>query len=125
MTDYQNWITAHFPDAQTAYGQCVDATVTMAAAFPELRRVRGHYFCLTWGMRAHWWLVTEDGRIVDPTAAQFPSQGQGLYEPWIEGDTEPTGKCMNCGGYTYDGKPACSETCERELAAYYGGNFHV
>lgn len=40
----------------------------MVEAFPELKRVRGHYHC-PWLSKAqpHWWCVDPDGNIVDPT----------------------------------------------------------
>jgi hypothetical protein len=91
----------------------------MREDFPELRVVRGHYICPTWGKRAHWWLSTDQGDIVDPTAAQFPSHGCGDYEVWEEGAEEPTGKCMNCGEYCYGGKAVCSDTCATELMEAY------
>ena len=65
-------------------GRCAEATLAMAAVFPELTRVRGHYLCWVWGEREHWWLVEPNGEIVDPTADQFPSKGGGVYVPWDE-----------------------------------------
>jgi hypothetical protein len=91
------------------YGKCAEVTQQMAAANPSLRRVRGHYYCPIWGERAHWWLVDRDGKIIDPTAAQFPSKGNGTYVEWQEGEKEPSGKCYNCGDYCYDGKVFCPE----------------
>lgn len=95
----------------------------MVAAFPELKRVRGHYFCSIWGQRAHWWCEAPDGTIIDPTSSQFPSKdetaprGFGVYVPWKEGEEEPTGKCQNCLDYTYGGATFCSDTCEAEAIA--------
>jgi hypothetical protein len=109
---YTTWIAAQTEDPQ---GRCAEATLAMQAAFPELRRVRGHV--ITAGRdRPHWWLVTPDGDIIDPTAAQF--QTLCFYQPWDEAQSEPTGKCPNCGGYVFDGGTVCSETCAREYAAY-------
>jgi hypothetical protein len=90
----------------------------MVAVFPELRRVRGHYYCPIWGERAHWWLVAPDGLIVDPTAAQFPSLGGGEYVEWEEGREEPTGICPQCGDHVYGGGTCCSEDCHRAYVAY-------
>ena len=109
---YAAWIAQHV-DANPI-GQCKDVTATMAAAFPELKQVRGHYYCAVWGQRAHWWLVGTDGAVVDPTAAQFPSRGAGVYEPHVEGSPEPTGRCGGCGGYVYGGGSFCSEECEAD-----------
>jgi hypothetical protein len=113
---YSEWIAANVEG--DGYGQCAEVTTAMVEAFPELRRVRGQYFCVTWGMRTHWWLVAPDRSIVDPTATQFPSQGDGLYVEWHEGDEEPTGKCPNCSGYVYGGGTVCSDACAREYERY-------
>ena len=118
---YDEWIEQNVPDHTAAYGKCADVTEAMAAAFPELRRVRGHYYCTAWGERSHWWLVTPSGEVVDPTAKQFPSAGHGYYEPWIEGAEEPSGKCPNCGGMVYGGGTVCSDDCARAYTAYLMG----
>ncbi len=106
---YNEWINENIPDS---YGACREATRDMQKAFPELRRVRGHYHCWIWGVREHWWLVDGD-EIVDPTAAQFPSKGQGRYKEF-EGQ-EPTGKCINCGKYYYNGEAVCQQSCYDEF----------
>ena len=111
---YLDWIKANVKET---YGMCDSVTQAMAAAFPELERIRGHYHCHIWGERAHWWLVTDGGEIVDPTAEQFPSKGTGTYTPWAEGASEPTGICMNCGDYVYDGECFCSERCKSLVMA--------
>lgn len=113
---YQEWILKNVK--HDGYGQCQIATKTMAKAFPELTRVRGHYFCPVWGERPHWWLVTQDGEIVDPTKNQHPSKGKGHYEPWDESQPEPTGICPNCGEYCYGGKSVCSDECFKLYKAY-------
>lgn len=112
---YKDWMTANVTES---YGQCLEVTEKMAAAFPELRRVRGHYYCPIWGERAHWWLVEECGEIVDPTAEQFPSKGTGEYVEWDESQAEPTGMCPNCGGHCYDGNYCCSDECGRQYVAF-------
>jgi len=94
-------------------GRCEEVTLQMQVVFPELKRVRGHYYCPAWGEREHWWLVDPEGDIVDPTKAQFPSYGCGTYIAWVEGDPEPTGMCLNCGEYVYDGSRHCNEACRR------------
>lgn len=63
-------------------GKCKELAEQACQADPTLRLVRGHYFCPTWGKQAHWWAVAPDGRIVDPSARQFPSLGMGDYEPF-------------------------------------------
>ena len=113
--EYAKWITENVTET---YGTCKEVTEAMATAFPELTRIRGHYYCIAWGERAHWWLIGQDGEVVDPTASQFPSNGTGAYVPWEEGAREPTGMCPNCGEYCYDGNYCCSESCGIAYAAY-------
>ena len=117
---YQEWIDEHYPDYESSYGKCAEATLDMQKVFPELTRVRGHYYCSSWGEREHWWLTDKDGNIVDPTARQFPTKGHGVYDPWDESQPEPTGICPNCGEYCYNNDTCCSENCSREYAAYCG-----
>lgn len=62
-------------------GKCESVCRAIAAAHPEFRLVRGHYFCPVWNRdRAHWWLEAEDGTVYDPTRDQFPSKGAGTYK---------------------------------------------
>ena len=114
--NYLKWIDLNV--SEDGYGKCSEITLMMERKFPELHRVRGHYYCLIWGERTHWWLVTQNGDIVDPTKEQFPSKGTGKYVEWPEGDQEPTGKCPNCSGYCFNGQTVCSEKCHIEYSAY-------
>jgi hypothetical protein len=109
MDKYTSYMTENFKEV---YGKCAEATQQMAVQFPELQRVRGHYYCPVWGEREHWWLKTQDGEIIDPTASQFPSKGHGEYIEWIEGTPEPPGVCLNCGSYVYDNNSFCCKRCE-------------
>lgn len=97
----------------------------MQAAFPELKRVRGHYICPVWGEREHWWLVAPDGSIVDPTRDQFPSRGEFEYVELPADAEEPIGMCANCGGYSYaskgGGDTVCSDACGDAYVAYLNG----
>lgn len=120
QSKYQAWVVENVTET---FGKCKEITHAMVKAFPKLTRVRGFYMCADWGKRAHWWLVDAEGKVVDPTADQFPSQGTSEYAQWIEGSEEPTDKCMNCGGYTYGAKRACSVTCAEALEKYYGCAF--
>lgn len=113
---YRQWIEAHV--GENAYGNCHQFTHEMASNFPELKVVRGHYYCLAWGQRAHWWCVLPDGTNIDPTASQFPTKGKGVYVQHVEGEPEPTGKCPDCGAYCYNHEQFCSENCERSYMAY-------
>jgi hypothetical protein len=125
---YVAWIAANVEG--DGYGKCRDVSENMAAAFPELKQVRGWYDCPLWGARSHWWCRTEDGTIVDPTAAQFPSAGIFNYRELDESNREqlvPAGTCPNCGGAVYvtldkaeEGEipTVCSERCHGEYLAY-------
>jgi len=99
--NYQEYIKNLNLDYSKAYGKCEKICKEMKEVFPELKLIRGHYYCIVWGERQHWWLEAEDGKVIDPTAIQFPSKGTGVYEPWGDKE-EPTGKCPNCGEYTYN-----------------------
>ena len=88
----------------------------MIKQFPELKLIRGHYFCMVWGERMHWWLQTLADDIIDPTVIQFPTKGNGVYEPWDETQKQPTGKCPNCGEYCYDGVHV-HEECREAFSA--------
>lgn len=120
MSDrYKAWIREHYPAYEDAYGHCAEATTRMVEAFPELRRAKGFYHCPIIGERPHWWCVTPDGKIVDPTVCQFPSGGQFEYQELVDGvDRIPSGKCPNCGGWCYDGDYICSPKCHEEYVAY-------
>ncbi len=122
---YEQWIKDNVCDPT---GRCVEITLIMHQVFPELIRVRGHYYCDIWGEREHWWLIlpSEPGGIlidyeaevlIDPTRDQFPSRGNGKYIVFDESLPEPTGMCPNCGSYTYDGHYLCNDVCEREFMA--------
>ena len=113
--DYTRWVAENVTET---YGTCAEVTAEMALTFPDLKRVRGHYYCPIWGERNHWWLVTQDGRVFDPTAAQFPSGGLGEYVEWEEGAKEPTGMCPQCGEPVYDGGTCCSQDCHTAYVAY-------
>lgn len=97
---------------------CGHVTAEMKEAFPELRRVRGHV--LHRGKRyPHWWCQAEDGQIIDPTVNQFlPHPTPEQYEEHLDQDPEPTGKCYNCGEYTYDGASFCTDLCESSYRSY-------
>lgn len=116
---HRKWIKQNVMGS--GYGACAEVTKSMAEAFPELRRVRGHYYCYSWGKRTHWWLEDADGKIIDPTSAQFPSKGAGHYEPWDESQPEHNCRCMNCGEtfYSPNGSAWCADSCRISGEAYY------
>lgn len=73
LVQYEGWIRKNVP--KDCSGMCEGITIRMAIDFPELKRVRGYYMD-----RPHWWCVTPDGVIIDPTKAQFPVGGS--YVPY-------------------------------------------
>ena len=116
---YDDWIAANV--SGTGYGECASVTEAMAKAFPELRRVRGYYYCAIWGQRGHWWLETPMGRRIDPTKRQFPTRGRGHYEEFTGDESElPTGKCANCSGpiYNHFDSTVCSDACGEDYVRY-------
>lgn len=117
---YVAWIEARVRGYEDAYGQCEKTARAMVEDFPgELRLVRGHYYDIGWGERGHWWCETlEGGVVVDPTARQFPTQGRGPYVEFLGTDDQlPTGRCMECGEETFEGKTFCTTGCERAYIA--------
>lgn len=115
---YEAWIAENVPE--DCKNLCEEVTEVMVGVFPELTRVRGHYIDLLVGRRPHWWCVTLEGEIVDPTASQFAPCGD--YEPLDESKGEPTGICPNCGdGVCYDGAGVCSDRCHHQYLAYLNG----
>ena len=108
---YQEWVDELLP--RNPAGMCGAVTQAMVEDFPELRRVRGHFVAADGRQYPHWWCETPGGDIVDPTVAQFG----GMPGDYVEHvGPEPTGKCLNCGGYVYTGDHCCSETCLRTFA---------
>jgi hypothetical protein len=79
-------------DYLTYRGKCKEMSEAAVAADATLTLVCGHYHCPTWGQQEHWWTVRADGTVYDPTAAQFPSRGLGVYVPW-----DGTHECAECG----------------------------
>lgn len=74
-------------------GKCKEMSQKACIDDPTLTLVRGHYYCPIWNTREpHWWTVRKDGSIYDPTKSQFPSAGNGEYEPF-DGFIE----CAECG----------------------------
>lgn len=124
--EYQDYINKNFPTFAETYGKCQEASEAMKLAFPELTIVKGYVWAGAWGKRGHWWLVDENGGIVDPTAKQFTS-GVGSYEPWVPGSEVRVGKCMNCGDEIWESldsledvkiKSICSEECADDFQKY-------
>lgn len=115
--NYQEYMDNLNLTVKTAYGQCEYVCLNMIKIFPELKLVRGHYWDDELGKRQHWWLEDKSKAIIDPTVIQFPSNGFGEYEPWIEGTPEPTGKCPNCGEYCWNNENVHEECFDAYVAS--------
>jgi hypothetical protein len=120
--EYREWIERYVIEQPQGFvrGKCTEATIAMAAAFPELMRVAGFVYC-AWGRDEHWWCVAPDGTIVDPTVSQFA--GPVSYEALDLNDPShvariPTGRCPDCGEDTYQGADFCDEGCRGRYMAY-------
>ena len=122
MDKYQKWIFENYPTPESARRKCKEATIEMSVVFPELIRVRGlasveEPYGLPPTRTPHWWLVTEENKIIDPTGHQYPTRILN-YEEADESKGAPTGRCPNCGGLCYEEHYLCSNNCEKEYTAY-------
>lgn len=105
-------------------GKCREMSEELVAADPSLKLVRGFYFCPIWNSaEQHWWCENQEGKIIDPTAKQFPSKGMGTYIPF-NGDI----CCENCGKVfregdekaSYEGRYAfCSYRCHGQFVGVF------
>jgi hypothetical protein len=116
--EYATWVEINYPTPESAVGACTGATLRMVAAFPELKRVPGHVLTASWGRSAHWWCLTPDGQIIDPTAKQFPDELVD-YDPWVAGTEVRVGRCMDCGDPIY----ARPEELDKPLTGIYSTSF--
>lgn len=78
--EYVNYINS-LGDYGELYGKCREQCIAMMDKFPHLKCVYGEYFDSLIGLRSHFWLYDplKENLLVDPTAAQFPTKGAGLY----------------------------------------------
>lgn len=127
MQKYRDWIEARLK-IEDPLSKCGVWVEQMKFEFPELKRVRG-YVMLNSGLeRPHWWLVTRDGDIVDPTVSQFSGYFYGSqcrvveYNP-LDESNPPVGKCMQCGETSYLYARACSDACASKLETEMGCDF--
>ena len=75
-------------------GKCKEMCDELVAKDPSLKLVRGHYYEPQWNRdEPHWWCVDSNGKIVDPTRKQFPSQGQEGFYTEFDGTVD----CAECG----------------------------
>ena len=94
-------------------GKCQQLSKQAADNNPDLTLVRGWYLCPIWGKQDHWWCKDKSGKIHDPTAKQFPSNGCGEYVEF-DGKIE----CAHCQAITsendasfYGNYAFCSGNC--------------
>lgn len=124
--DHVAWISWYQSKTEHLNGMCLSACHDMLEKFPDLKLVRGWPVnpdhaeeCRQVMMEvldpghAHWWLETQDGKIVDPTQGQFKGANV-FYLPFDEtrAGELPTGKCPNDGWYCFRGNYFCSWSCE-------------
>jgi hypothetical protein len=122
---YAAWITEWVANQRLIRGRCASATTEMVETFPELKRVAGWVYGAKTAPTEHFWCVSPDGSIVDPSASQFA--GELTYREFRPGDSVCVGRCMNCGDYIYaqverldnasHRQRVCSDACERALQA--------
>lgn len=116
MTDFQEKRIADYLQYR---GKCREMAEDLVRQHPDIRLVQGFYHCPLWGKQPHWWTKKEDGTIIDPSAAQFPSYGAGDYE-------EFNGKiqCEECGKEVTEEKAYIDGNhafCSRECFGRYVG----
>lgn len=123
LMNYNEWIDLHYPDRLASYGNCAEAVQKMKAAYPELVVKRG-VVQTDHGEREHWWLVTAEGEVVDPTKKQFTF----IFDYEELDDNHPKcmykrGRCKDCGEYYLIGKDSldedfCSTGCRKSFIDY-------
>lgn len=130
---YAAWIADYRARVGGVLGRCSSATSEMVAAFPELTRVGGWVLTGFGAELEHFWCVTADGEVVDPTATQFQDMGQGGvidYRAFEPGDEVRVGRCMDCGADIYRRVSAldgggrasfCDEACELAFIRWQEG----
>lgn len=118
---YQHYINTNFPTLpRQVQGQCVNFCKQMNIAFPELEFVFGcvesencadnisYNGKLILKQFPHAWLLTSDGKIIDPTLNQFINLPNLKYVRFRDGDTY-TGSCYNCGRLAFNKMPTCHD----------------
>lgn len=79
-------------------GKCKEFSEALIKEKPELRLVRGFYYCPIMNKEEqHWWCEDKNGKIIDPTRKQFPSNGLGSYREF-DGYYD----CDNCNGKIHE-----------------------
>lgn len=76
---YDEWIADYLVKHPNVRGRCREVCDLMLTNFPELE-LRGGYSHTTMGCEVHYWLLSPDGEIVDPTVSQYGSLRERDYE---------------------------------------------
>ncbi|MCK5021596.1 MAG: hypothetical protein KAS32_31600, partial [Candidatus Peribacteraceae bacterium] len=84
---YQEWIVQNVAEGED-FGNCTLWCRVMQQAFPELERIEGDVYgkmFLERSTRPHYheYLITPEGKIIDPTAGQFDlifGKGKWYYD---------------------------------------------
>lgn len=115
---YEAYLKLCQPHDMSGWGECKERCEAMRVIFPELQMVRGHVLFRGRPTKPepHWWLVDSEDNIIDPTINFDIHLTE--YQPHDESGPEPTGKCPQCGGYSYNGDYCCSDACHRAYVAY-------
>jgi len=117
---YKLWIEENV--IGTGRLKCEVYSKKMNNFFPELILKSGFYIDQYWGRQKHYWLVTKDKVIIDPTAQQFPTKGKGSYIEIKKGQTA-FNSCKNCLVLCHEDEEFCSKKCketfEQNKILYY------
>lgn len=70
MDKYEKWISDFIEAGNEIHGMCCSTCELMQKDFPELT-LRGGYVETALGNDLHFWLISPEGDIVDPTEEQF------------------------------------------------------
>lgn len=119
-TKYTDYIDSLEGSGELLAGRCKPVRDQMIERFPELRATQGR---VTDGVnrRWHYWAVTDEDEMIDPTASQFENvlwyEEADVDELWVEHGLDPdlgaVSKCQNCGSLTQNGF-FCSDRCSEE-----------
>ena len=89
LEGYDAWIAHYIASGRPVVGECLQVCKQMLSRFPELV-LHGGYMHTPLGPDLHYWLIAENGEIVDPTFSQFDLwDGLGPEHYEDAGTTDP------------------------------------
>jgi hypothetical protein len=89
LDEYDAWIADYIASGGRVTAECMAVCKKMKERFPELI-LHGGYVHTPLGPDLHYWLMTEGGELVDPTASQFEHWGLSWPEDYENaGTTDP------------------------------------